>query len=160
MTAPVDADRERLRFLVGVVRLEARYLAQTDGRLFARAMDAARVSHLPDTPDLSEQVDAFVARISRLQDGVADKLLPALLRWLAEPVGPTIDNLDRAERFGWLESAEQWLACRQLRNRLVHEYVRDPERLAQALTDAHATVGLLVQTANRLAAEAERRLGA
>ncbi len=64
MTAPVDADRERLRFLVGVVRLEARYLAQTDGRLFARAMDAARVSHLPDTPDLSEQVDAFV--VSRI----------------------------------------------------------------------------------------------
>ena len=99
-------ERDRLHFLASVVQLEASYLAQTDGRLFSQGMDATRVSRLPETPELSEQVDAFVARLSRLQDGVADKLLPALLRLLAEPVGPTVDNLNRAERFGWLVSAE------------------------------------------------------
>ena len=55
---------------------------------------------------LAERVDAFVARFGRLQDTVADKLLSALLDWLAEPVGPAINNLSRAERPGWLASAD------------------------------------------------------
>ena len=64
-------------------------------------------------------------------------LLPELLRQLAEPVGPMLDNLDRAERFGWLGSADEWLALRKLRNRMIHEYVRNPAELAQALLAAH-----------------------
>lgn len=38
----------------------------------------------------------------RLQDTIGDKLIPALLRALGEPQGAVIDNLDRAERLGWL----------------------------------------------------------
>ena len=157
--ADTFGERERLRFLTGMVRLEAMYLAQTDGRLFAVPLDRERLDRLAETPDISERVDAFVARLSRLQDGVADKLLPALLRLLAEPVGPTIDNLNRAERFGWLPSAEAWLACRQLRNRLIHEYINDAERLAAALNEAHTAVPLLLATAAALVAESDRRRG-
>ncbi|NWG73470.1 MAG: hypothetical protein HXY24_02495 [Rubrivivax sp.] len=100
---------------------------------------------------MGERVDAFVARFGRLQDTLADKLLPARLDWLAEPVGPAIDNLVRAERLGWLQSTDAWLEIRRLRNRMIHEYVRDPAELAQALERAHAAVPMLRAAAQRMA---------
>jgi Asp-tRNA(Asn)/Glu-tRNA(Gln) amidotransferase A subunit family amidase len=100
--------------------------------------------------DLAERVDAFVARFGRLQDTVADKLLPALLQAKAESVGPALDNLNKAERFGWLASVDEWLVVRKLRNRMIHEYVKDPAELAQALQAAHDFVPLLVNTAQRM----------
>lgn len=78
---------------------------------------------------------------------VADKLLPALLNWRAEPVGPAIDKLSRAERLGGLTSADTWLALRRMRNRMIHDDVRDVEEFAQALNSAHDTVPLRVAAA-------------
>ena len=130
---------------------EASLLKVTDGRLFALPMDAQRAGTLRDDIDLAERVDAFVARFGRLQDTVGDKLLPGVLSWLAEPVGPAIDNLARAERLGWLSSSAEWLDSRQLRNFMIHEYVRDMTLLATALTRGHFAVPLLDATANSLA---------
>ncbi len=150
----VDA---RLSFLVETVELEAAHLLITDSRLFARPFDAARAAALRSDVDDAERADAFVARYGRLQDTVGDKLLPAVLQALAEPVGPAVDNLDRAEKLGWLPSADAWIAARKLRNRMVHEYVRDAGELAEALTEAHALVPLLVALAHRLASVCRRR---
>jgi hypothetical protein len=50
-----------------------------------------------------------------LQDTVADKLLPAILTWLAEPIGPSIDNLARAERLGWTVTESRSSATSVLR---------------------------------------------
>ena len=72
----------------------------TDERLFSLPMDAERAATLARDIELGERVDAFVARFGRLQDTLGDKLLPGVLAWLAEPVGPAIDNLARAERLG------------------------------------------------------------
>jgi hypothetical protein len=91
---------ERLLFLADVARAEAALLATTDSRLFALPMTTERATTLRSDVELAERVDAFVARFGRLQDTVGDKLLPAVLAWLAEPVGPAIDNLARAERLG------------------------------------------------------------
>ena len=55
-----------------------------DRRLFAKPMTPERASSLPTDAVPAEQVDAFVARFAGLQDTLADKLLPALLRWLGE----------------------------------------------------------------------------
>jgi Asp-tRNA(Asn)/Glu-tRNA(Gln) amidotransferase A subunit family amidase len=141
----------KLQFLIETVALEAQHLLQTDGRLFQQPMTEARVLSLPNEPDLAERVDAFVARFGRLQDTVADKLLPELLKHLAEPVGPALDNLNKAERFGWLASVDDWLVVRKLRNRMIHEYVRDATELAQALQAAHEAVPLLVNAAEQMA---------
>ena len=135
----------RLAFLAEIVQAEARHLRATDARLFSEPMTPQRAARMHDDLDLSERADAFVARFGRLQDTLADKLLPELLRWLAEPVGAAIDNLNRAERLGWIASVEQWLVVRRLRNRMIHEYVRDLDELAAALTAGHAAVGLLEQ---------------
>ena len=137
------SDLSRLVFLVETVTLEAQHLRQTDLRLFQRPFDAVRAADLRANVDEAERTDAFVARFGRLQDTLADKLLPELLRCLAEPVGPAIDTLDRAEKLGLLRSADDWLAARKLRNRMVHEYVRDPAELAEALNEGHALVSLL-----------------
>jgi hypothetical protein len=147
----------RLAFLLEMVDLEARHLLATDGRLFARAFNAERAAALRADVDESERTDAFVARFARLQDTVADKLLPEFLRGLAEPVGAAIDNLDRAEKLGLIASADEWLASRKLRNRMVHEYVRDAVELAEALNQGHALVPMLVGFAAAIAADCRRR---
>jgi hypothetical protein len=100
----------RLQFLARVVGKECRHLETTDRRLFAAAMTPERAASLADDADLAERVEAFVGRFGRLQDTLAEKLLPAILSALGEQAGAQIDNLDRAERLGWVESADQWLA--------------------------------------------------
>ncbi len=141
----------KLLFLAETVLAEARHLQTTDGRLFAAAMTPQRASTLAADIDLAERTDAFVARFGRLQDTLADKLLPALLDWLAEPVAAAIDNLNRAERLGWIQSVEDWIDVRRLRNRMIHEYVRDPAELAFALQAAHAAVPMLTRAAESMA---------
>lgn len=68
-----------------------------------------------------------------------------------------IDNLDKAERLGLINSADEWLAMRKLRNQMVHEYVEDPEILASALQSGHGFVATLVATANHMLGEIEAR---
>lgn len=142
---------DRLRFLAEVVTAEAEHLSATDARLFAEPMTSARAAALRTDIDQAERVDAFVARFGRLQDTLGDKLLPLLLHALAEPVGPAIDNLNRAERLGWITSVDTWLEARRLRNRMIHEYVRDPLELASALNQAHAAVVVLEGAAHSMA---------
>ena len=108
----------------------------------------------------SERPDSFVARFERLRDAAADKLLPEFLRCLAEPLGAAIDNLDRAEKLGLLDSADDWLASRKLRNRMVcmvHEYVRDAAEWAEALNSGNAMVATLVAFAQAILADCRRR---
>lgn len=143
---------ERLAYLADTVELEASRLEITTQRLFARPYDAARAAALRVDIDDAERTDAFVARFGRLQDTVGDKFLPAVLTALAEPVGPAFDNLDRLERLGLLPSADEWMAARKLRNRMVHEYVRNPLLLAEAMTEAQRLVPMLAGLARRLVA--------
>lgn len=148
---------ERLRFLLEVVQLETTHLRDTDARLFAAPFDVPRAAGLRRNIDDAERTDAFVARFARLQDTLGDKLLPVLLAWLLEPVGAVIDNLDRAEKLGLVESADAWVAARALRNRMVHEYVRDPAMLADALNEGHRLVALLTGTTRAFVDECARR---
>ncbi|MDP1614092.1 MAG: hypothetical protein Q8M11_23765, partial [Sulfuritalea sp.] len=110
-----------------------------------------------DDADLAERVDAFVGRFGRLQDTLADKLLPALLAALGEKAGAQIDNLDHAERLGFIESTEMWLTMRQLRNQMAHEYIEDPVVLANAPQVGHDFVPTLVTAAEAMTAEILKR---
>jgi len=66
-------------------------------------------------------------------------------------------RLDRAERLGLLKSADEWMAIRNLRNQMVHEYVEDPVVLVSALQTGHTFVPVLVAAANAMIAEIESR---
>jgi len=89
---------------------------------------------------LAERLDAFVSRFGRLQDTVGDKLLPALLNALGESSGPALDNLDQAEKFGLIDSSDNWMEIRRLRNQMVHEYIEDLAVLSSALRSGHGYV--------------------
>jgi hypothetical protein len=79
--------------------------------LFQIPFDSGRAAALKVNIDEAERTDAFVARFGRLQDTLADKLLPALLAWLAEPVGAAIDNLDRGGK-AWASGVCRYMAGR------------------------------------------------
>ncbi len=130
----------RLQHLAEVVLRQAALLLATDRRLFGPGFGATDVLALATNEDLAERVDAFVARFGRLQDTLGAALLPRLLDALLEPAGTVLDNLNRAEKLGWVNSAAGWASLRQLRNRMVHEYVTDADALAQALNAAHSGV--------------------
>lgn len=160
MKAAEPAGLERLASLAETVLREAAHLSATDARLFALPFDGARVEMLARDIDLAERVDAFVARFGRLQDTAADKLLPELLRQLAEPVRSAVENLDRAEKLRLIEGADRWLEARRLRNRMVHEYQSDPAQLALALNEGHALVRVLLDGAAAMGRQAHRLLNA
>ncbi len=148
---------ERIRFLVRVVEGECRNLKATDARLFSEPFTEHVARQLDSDPVLSERVDAFVARFSRLQDTLGDKLLPLLLAALGEDRPTLIDRLDKAERLGWLQSAERWMAIRQLRNQMIHEYIEEPAVFAPALQTGHEHVGQLLSTAENMLNEIAQR---
>ncbi len=155
LAAPLAA---RLEFLTRVTGKECKYLLDTDSRLFGDLFTTEMAQKIEADPILAERLDAFVSRFGRLQDTVGDKLLPALLLALAETPGPAIDNLDKAEKFGFIESADAWLEMRKLRNLMVHEYIEDMAVLSSALRNGHEFVPALVAAARRCVAEANRLL--
>lgn len=148
----------RLEFLARVVRKECRHLQSTDARLFGDGFTVKMLMNLEETPDIAERVEAFVGRFGRLQDTVGDKLLPHLLMLLAEKAGSAIDNLDRAERLGWIDSTEDWMIMRGLRNQMVHEYVEDIQILHDALLNGHRFVPTLIAIADKMLGEIDRRM--
>jgi hypothetical protein len=148
----------RLAFLARVTEKECSHLLATDSRLFGTELTAQEALKIASDPLLAERLDAFVARFGRLQDTVGDKLLPSLLEALFETSGPAIDNLDKAERFGLMESADDWMQMRRLRNQMVHGYIEDMAVLSSALRSGHAFVPKLVKAARACIAEVERVL--
>jgi len=83
-----------------------------------------------------DRLESFGAKFSRMQDTVIDKLVPTLLRAAGESTGTAIDNLARLERLQLIGSSDAWLEMRGLRNRLVHEYIDQPDILAASLHQA------------------------
>lgn len=144
------AEQKRFLSLLEIVRREGAWLLKTDSRLFKTNLDAAWVERLEDYEDLAERLDAFVSRFGRMQDTLGDKLLPSLLRSLAEKPGSALDNLNRAEKLGILTSVVEWLDVRNLRNKLIHEYMDNAEEFALALNSAHLAVQVLVSAYNAL----------
>lgn len=75
-----------------------------------------------------------------------------------EPLASVLDNPDRAHRLQLLEvPAEEWLAARALRNRMVHEYIRQPAALADAVTAAHQAIPMLLAFATNCQRYADAR---
>lgn len=130
--------RARLARLLDLVDREDRHLLAVRDRLLGGscAVDPKRMSEILDFDLGIDRLESFGAKFGRMQDTVMDKLVPAFLTCAGENTGPAIDNLSRLEKLGLLQSADDWLQMRQLRNRLVHEYIEHPSELAPALQRA------------------------
>lgn len=142
--------------LIRVTAKEARYLERTASRLRAQNVDLLWVESLENNDEHSEMLDAFVSRYGRLQDTLGDKLFPAMLRAGLEKTGSQLDNLLRAEKLGWIESTQEWVELRELRNRLVHEYMESADDLLSALQQAMQAVHVLTETQLRMTVCAQK----
>lgn len=150
--------RERLKFLRRVVDREIKHLDYAASQAFGSPLTYEAVDKLDTMPELALRVEAFTSRFCRLQDTLGDKLLPTLLKAMGEPDRALLINLEKAEKYGWLESAEQWIALRQLRNQMIHEYIEDSQTLFDALTTAHNNMDTLRQFAESLEKQAVKLL--
>ncbi len=83
-------------------------------------------------------MDQFIVRFSKLQDAMGAKLLPGILELTKEQgaLNTFIDKLNRLEKIGAIESAQGWLALREMRNQFAHDYPQDSEIQANLLTKA------------------------
>ncbi|MDD5383774.1 MAG: hypothetical protein PHG89_02690 [Gallionella sp.] len=150
---------ERFLQTLEIVAREGKHLSYSWNSLFSQTIEAEWVRNLEQDPGCAERLEAFVSRFGRMQDTMADKLLPRWLLALAEVPGSQIETLNRAERLGVLASTERWLEARNLRNRLVHEYITDPARFAEDLMLAREYSLMLLDTFNRLRLDAMTRMG-
>jgi len=147
---------ERLSFLVRVVGKEINHLEYADEQAFIPPLTREAVEGLDNNPALALRIEAFTSRFCRLQDTVGDKLLPALLKALGEPASALLINLNKAEKYGWLNSADQWVNLRQLRNKMIHEYIEDSDVLYVSLMTAHDNLSVLKKFASSLVSQVEQ----
>lgn len=130
--------RQRLSQLILLVDKEDRHLAGVRQRFLGEdcTVDPVRLEQLLADDSGIDRLESFGAKFGRMQNTVVDKLIPAVLREAGERVSAAIDNLSRMEKLMLVNSADDWLEMRGLRNRLVHEYIDRPADLALALERA------------------------
>lgn len=134
---------------------EASYLAYTHRTLFSQAIDQSWVEHLAERDDLAEKIDAFVSRFARLQDHIGEKLFPRFASLLGEAPKSFLDVLAYAERMEWIDSAEEFVGARKLRNLLVHEYMSNSELFLEALLAADRATQQLGTIVTRMRQQAQ-----
>jgi hypothetical protein len=68
--------------------------------------------------------DQLIYRFSKLQDSMGSRLFKQLLEALEEDISgiPFIDILYKLEKLNLLDDAKDWIALRQTRNTVSHEY--------------------------------------
>ena len=69
------------------------------------------------------------------------------------------DNLSRAEQLGWIADTDAWIVARELRNRLVHEYVTNPAQFAADILTAGDFVPMFRNTYENLLRLAQDQFG-
>lgn len=134
---------------------EAAHLAYTHRTLFAQPIGQEWVERLAAHEDMAEKVDAFVGRFSRLQDHIGEKLIPRFASLLGENPKSLLDVLAYAERMAWIDSAEDFIGARKLRNLLVHEYMNNPELFLEALLSADRATRQLLDIVSHMRRQAE-----
>jgi len=137
--------QERLRFLTRVVDKEIKHLDYAADQAFGLPLTLRAVETLDENPELAMRIEAFTSRFCRLQDTLGDKFLPDLLKSLGEPDRALLINL---------EKAENWIALRQLRNQMIHEYIENAQTLFDALTTAKSNTRVLKVFAGNLELQA------
>lgn len=106
------------------------------------------------TPDLTQLLDQFVLRFTKLQDTLGTHVLRQFaVQVLVEPVEDLafIEVLNLLELRGYL-TAEGWAEQRSIRNTLTHEYPEDPQRQLLALSAARLAARQLVEWLEKIQA--------
>lgn len=80
-------------------------------------------------------IDSFILRFVKIQDRMGEKLFPALLETLGEYKSnmSLIDVLHRLEKLELINSSDEWIDYRKLRNSLTHEYPNNRKEIAETI---------------------------
>ena len=84
-------------------------------------------------------IDQFLFRFAKAQDSIGGKLFRYLMTLMGEEneAVPMRDVLDKMERYGIIDSADEWVYIRELRNEIPHEYnssqADDVDRLGELI---------------------------
>jgi len=141
------SSNDRLLQLLSITNKEALHLQAVSQRLNKILPDnKEQLREQLNEPLLIDVLESFSAKFSRMQDTIADKLLPIFLQTAGEQIGTVIENLNRAEKLSLITDTQQWLIARGLRNKLVHEYIVDLQELLDAVELAREFVIELVNS--------------
>ena len=144
-----NPERLALQYLHTVCQGPADALTEALQDMQLRALGAEDYTHL--NKDDRRLLDQFAYRYTRLQDDMGARLMPAVLKALGEDTAPmsAIDRFARLEQLGWLDSADNWLVLRQVRNQFAHDYPDSPterfERLQAAIQAAQQLLMIMAQ---------------
>jgi hypothetical protein len=141
---------ERLKFLFRVVEKEIKLVNVVAEKLFVTPFTEEVARQLDESVDIAINLEAFTSRFCRLQDMIGDKLLPSLLKYFSEHPAPFLINLNKAEQLGWLNSVEEWVVLRELRNQMIHEYIEDASLLVNAVNMAFEHISVLTDFATKM----------
>jgi len=104
-------------------------------------------------------IDAFIYRFSKIQDMMGQKLFPAFLEFVEEDSRrlPFIDMINLLEKLEMIPAANQWLAFRNLRNDLSHEYPDNEEELVEGIGRAMEAYPQIKQIYKSIKEEYDKR---
>jgi len=103
----------------------------------AKALDYSRDKCVPllekNSHSLNEleHIEALTSRFSRLCDILIQKIFRLIDEIELENEGTVRDRINRAEKRGVINSAQQFIEIRRLRNKISHEY--DPDAVGKLL---------------------------
>jgi hypothetical protein len=139
-----------LQQILGVCQGHADALADALQDMQLRGLSAEDYSHL--SKEDRRLLDQFAYRYTRLQDDMGARLMPNVLKALGEDIGPmsAIDRYARLEQLGWIASADEWLALRQVRNQFAHDYPNSAAERFERLQAATKAAGQLLATMKKL----------
>lgn len=146
---------ENALLALALAEKEVSHLAYTHRTLYAQPINLQWVQELVRREDLAEKIDAFVSRFGRLQDHIGEKLIPRFAELLGELPKSLLDALAYAEKIGWLDSAEEFVGVRKLRNLLVHEYMTDAELFLESLQAANGAARMLMDVVVKIKRHAD-----
>ncbi|MCF8420627.1 MAG: hypothetical protein K9G63_17260 [Melioribacteraceae bacterium] len=96
-----------------------------------------------ENTEIVKTLDSFIYRFIKVQDRMGEKLFPEYLKDLQEykPNMPLIDMLNTLERIEVINSTEDWIDYRKLRNNLTHEYPGNEKEIIDSLNSALEAYG-------------------
>ncbi len=117
-------------------------LLQQNWNLLMRSMESLRLSvekvskikkKNEYTFEEMESFDSLTSKFGRTSDIFLQKIIRTIWTLLHETQMPLIDVLNKSEKLGLIESADQLIEIRDVRNQIAHEYL--PEAIQDLVPD-------------------------
>jgi uncharacterized protein YutE (UPF0331/DUF86 family) len=105
------------------------------------------------SPDELERLESMASRFARLSDVLTQRVMRLVDDLELTPEGSLLDRIQRAEKRGWVQSAEDLIRIRELRNLVAHEYAAD--RMAEIYAGIARLAPTLLAVVPKIRAYAE-----